>query len=90
MAQPSEAQSKLIDKNGNFQLGNRGNSITAPVSTASAANVSHSTASFADVDTALNALGVIINALRTDRDDLIVRTGQLIERGEAHGLWADN
>ena len=34
MTQPTEAQSKLVDKSGNFQLANRGNAIADVTGTA--------------------------------------------------------
>lgn len=66
MAQPSEAESKLLDKLNNPQIGNRQASIVA-------ASEAHATASFANVNTAMDALAATVNEAIT-------------KIGEAHGL----
>ena len=72
MAQPTPAVSKLADSSDNPQIAERGASITA----ASEAHALNATFSDTEVEAALNALGVAVNAL--------------ISRLEAHGLIADN
>ena len=87
MAQPSEADSKLIDKSDNPQIGEQGAAITAAVAPAaySAADVS---AGYVEAE-----LQTIADALEALRDEValnVVAINACISSLEAHGLNADN
>ena len=56
MTQPTETISKVIDKTGNFQIGDR-------LTLISDASTSHSGTSFAEINTNADALGVQMNLL---------------------------
>lgn len=76
MTQPTEANSKLIDKLDNFQIGDQQAAITAASEAHTIADTSE-TVDRSDIEAKLDALGAAIN--------------ELIEKvGEAHGLVADN
>lgn len=70
MTQVTKAESRSIDKLGNYQHGNQQAAINA-------VSESHTTTSFADVNAALDLMGVAVN--------------ELIDKiGEHQGFVADN
>ncbi len=78
MTQVTEADSKMVDKSGNFQIGNRSNSIAAAV-------VAHS---MTDADASLGATTQA--ELEGMLDALSARINNIISVMENHGLAADN